>query len=219
MSASEERKTPQIKCRTDGPYVLNDLIPRTVDYVQNQQGERYTRTVSASLCRCGASKNKPFCDGSHRKIGFTDENTADKSLDKRKDYVGKHITVHYNRALCSASERCVKGLPTVFKSKGDPWIIPDADELDKIIETVKRCPSGALSYSIDGVEYRDQERDPMITVTPNGPYEVTGGIELVDPPEPCEGASTEHYALCRCGASKNKPYCDGSHWDVKFTAE
>ena len=219
MKPSEEHKTPQITCRTDGPYVLNDFIPRTVDYVQNAHGDQYSRTVGVSLCRCGGSKSKPFCDGEHRNIGFTDENTADPALNKRKDYVGQKITIHYNRALCSASENCVKGLPSVFKSDGDPWIFPDADDVEKIIETVKKCPSAALSYSLDGVEYRDQDRSPMMIVSANGPYEVVGGIELVDPPELCEGASTEHYALCRCGASKNKPFCDGSHWDIDFRAE
>jgi len=219
MSSTEDRKTPQIMCRPDGPYVLNDFIPRTVDYVQNAEGEQYTRTVAASLCRCGASNNKPFCDGNHRAIEFTDANTADPALNRRNDYVGAKLTVHYNRALCSASENCVNGLPTVFKSEGEPWIFPDDGDMEDVIETVKTCPSGALSYSIDGVEYRDQEREPMVIVTKNGPYEVVGGIELVDPPEPCEGASSEHYALCRCGASNNKPFCDGAHWDVKFTAE
>jgi CDGSH-type Zn-finger protein/ferredoxin len=219
MKSVEERKIPQITCRPDGPYVLNDFIPKPVEYVQNAQGEQYAQTVGVSLCRCGGSNNKPFCDGTHMDIGFTSENTADPSLDKRKDYVGQKITIHYNRALCSASENCVQGLPTVFKSEGDPWIFPDADDVDNIIEAVKRCPSGALSYSIDGVEYRDQDREPMVTVAKNGPYEITGSIELVDPPPLCEGASTEHYALCRCGASKNKPFCDGSHWEVNFTAE
>jgi CDGSH-type Zn-finger protein len=55
----------------------------------------------------------------------------------------------------------------------------------------------------------------MVTVTKDGPYAVTGGIELADVVFG-EGASTEHYTLCRCGASKNKPFCDGSHWHVGF---
>ena len=61
----------------------------------------------------------------------------------------------------------------------------------------------------------EQEREPAITVARNGPYRITGGIDLLDEPWG-EGASTEHYVLCRCGGSKNKPFCDGSHWNVKF---
>jgi hypothetical protein len=99
--------------------------------------------------------------------------------------------------------------------KTEPWIDPDAAEIEAIIETIKKCPSGALSYSIDDVEYRDQEREPMITVTKDGPYAITGGVELMGQTLG-EGASTEHYTLCRCGASRNKPFCSGQHWDTKF---
>ena len=77
------------------------------------------------------------------------------------------------------------------------------------------CPSGALSYTKDGVLYKDRDREPAITVSKNGPYYVVGGIESKDPmgskPE-----SKEHYTLCRCGASTNKPFCNGAHWDINF---
>jgi len=76
-------------------------------------------------------------------------------------------------------------------------------------------PSGALSYSVEGVERRDQEREPAVTVTDDGPYAITGGIELLGVTLG-EGASKEHYTLCRCGASRNKPFCDGSHWQIGF---
>jgi hypothetical protein len=81
---------------------------------------------------------------------------------------------------------------------------------------IQECPSGALSYSIDGVEHRDQDREPTIFVAPNGPYVVTGGPDLPDTTM-AEGASMEHFTLCRCGKSKNKPFCDGTHWSVEFT--
>ena len=77
------------------------------------------------------------------------------------------------------------------------------------------CPSGALSYTKDGVLYKDQDREPAIIISKNGPYEVVGGIELKGSsgakPEP-----EEHYTLCRCGASKNPPFCDGAHTDIDF---
>jgi hypothetical protein len=106
----------------------------------------------------------------------------------------------------------------VFRLNTEPWIDPDAAEAEAIIETVKKCPSGALSYSIDGVEHRDQDREPAITVTKDGPYAAIGGIELMGQ-DRCEGASTEHYTLCRCGGSKNKPFCSGRHWDIGFKDE
>ena len=78
--------------------------------------------------------------------------------------------------------------------------------------------SGALSYSIDGVEYRDQnDRNPMVTVSKDGPYLITSGIELIgDNIQFGDGASKEHYTLCRCGASQNKPFCDGMHKAINF---
>jgi hypothetical protein len=112
--------------------------------------------------------------------------------------------------------RVVKpAVKTVFRMGEEPWIDPDGASAKEIIDTVKKCPSGALSYSIENVEYRDRVSEPMVTVTDDGPYAVKGGIELIGVAFG-EGASTEHYTLCRCGASKNKPFCDGSHWHVGF---
>jgi truncated hemoglobin YjbI/CDGSH-type Zn-finger protein len=97
--------------------------------------------------------------------------------------------------------------------------------MDEIIRGVRDCPSGALSYAIDGVEAREQvdwhcHRDPTIEVTKDGPYRITGGLRLHDHHGEdiarAEGASREHYALCRCGQSQNKPFCSGMHWYVEF---
>jgi hypothetical protein len=100
----------------------------------------------------------------------------------------------------------------------EPWIDPDGAALEAVIETIRRCPSGALGYTVEGTEVRDQDLPPAIGVTKDGPYRVTGGIELVGQAWG-EGASRSRYTLCRCGASKNKPFCDGSHWDAGFQAE
>ena len=95
-----------------------------------------------------------------------------------------------------------------------------------IIRAVRDCPSGALSYAVDGVEARGQvdfagERERSVEVSKDGPYRVTGGIPLVagsgDDEPRNDGASREHYALCRCGQSQNKPFCSGMHWYVDFT--
>jgi CDGSH-type Zn-finger protein/truncated hemoglobin YjbI len=91
---------------------------------------------------------------------------------------------------------------------------------------VRDCPSGALSFGIDDIEARDQVdwhdiRKPGIEVTKDGPFRVTGKIPLTDaagdPVTRNEGSSLEHYALCRCGHSQNKPFCSGMHWYVDFT--
>jgi hypothetical protein len=74
----------------------------------------------------------------------------------------------------------VNNLPSVFRLNARPWIDPDSVGVEEIINTVRKCPSGALSYSLDDVEYKDQnERKPMVTVSKDGPCVVTGGIELI----------------------------------------
>ena len=222
---------PKILPLPNGPYYLiNDMQPKVVYNLQNFKGKPLSTTVGIALCRCGASKNKPFCDGMHNVIGFSsanrtlDENDDTKKTaikDKRRDYPGKEITVHDNRKICSHAAECVNNLSSVFKLGSRPWINPDASKMNDIVDVVRRCPSGALSYSIDGVEYRDPEeqRNPIVTVLKNGPYHITGGIELIgENIQFGEGASKEHYTLCRCGASENKPFCDGAHKSSKFNA-
>lgn len=208
-----EQQKPTIECSPDGPYIVRNL-----ENLQNSRGEPIPTRRTIALCRCGGSSNKPFCDGTHSNIGFSGQKTTDGSKDKRRNYVGKQITIHDNRSICSHAGHCTDGLASVFRMKEKPWIDPDGAEAEAIIETVRQCPSGALSYSIEDVEHRDQEREPTISVSKDGPYHVSGSIEPKDQAWG-EGASQEHYTLCRCGASKNKPICDGTHWQVKFTDE
>jgi CDGSH-type Zn-finger protein len=208
-----EQKKPTIECSQDGPYIVRNL-----EKLQNSRGEPIPTKRTIALCRCGGSSNKPFCDGTHSTIGFSGKKLTDGKADKRKSYQGKKITIHDNRGICSHAGFCTDNLASVFRMDQRPWIDPDGATVEAIIETIKQCPSGALSYTIEAVEYRDQTRDPMIAVSKDGPYYVTGRVELKDQPRG-EGASEEHYTLCRCGASKNKPFCDGSHWNIKFTDE
>ena len=113
----------------------------------------------------------------------------------------------------------------MFRTGAEPFVAPSGGRMDEIIRAVRDCPSGALSYAIDGTEAREQvdwdgTRDPAIEVTKDGPYRVTGQISLIDADGTLEarneGGSLEHYALCRCGHSQNKPFCSGMHWYVEF---
>ena len=202
----------KIACLPNGPYSLSD---EGGAQVMRSSGETFATTGKASLCRCGGSGNKPFCDGTHRKNGFRDDNAADPAKNKRIAYAGKRITIFDNRAVCAHAGHCTDGLAAVFRHHDTPWIEPDAAAVNQIVAIIKICPSGALSYAIEGIEARPPQRSPMVTVTDHGPYEVAGGIEL-EGVQFGDGAPREHYTLCRCGASKNKPFCDGSHWDAKF---
>jgi len=207
---------PKIACLANGPYyLLNDMTAAPVPNLRRANGEPCATVRGVALCRCGGSKNKPFCDGTHGTIGFSDRRLADGSLDRRESYAGRRITIHDNRQLCSHAGFCTDRLASVFRMGKEPWIDPDGAAVQEIVATIRKCPSGALSYSTDGVEHRDQEREAAVTVTDHGPYAVTGGVELLGVAFG-QDASREHYTLCRCGASKNKPFCDGSHWQVKF---
>ena len=207
----------------NGPlYLINDREAKIIENLENSKGERLSNIQGIALCRCGSSKNKPFCDGTHSVTRFSTENANNnnnKTSSRRKSYVGSKITIHDNRRICSHAAECVKNLPSTFRLNQKPWINPDdeATAIEKIIETIRKCPSGALSYSIDNIEYRDYNGEPLVKVSKDGPYLVSGGVELITGEvEFPNYASKEHYTLCRCGASNNKPFCDGSHSTVNF---
>ena len=202
---------PKIVPLPDGPYLVTGA--RSLKGLLD--GKVYELKEKAALCRCGGSSNKPFCDGTHKTNDFSDAKDPDRVPDKRDDYVGDEVMIHDNRGICAHSARCTNTLPTVFKLGEEPWIDPDGDEASKAVETIRQCPSGALSYSIDGVEHRDRDSVPEFLIAPNGPYVIRGGA-VVEGVEWGEGASREHFDLCRCGQSKNKPFCSGAHWYHHF---
>ncbi len=199
-----------IECRPNGPYLVKNL-----ETLRNSRGEGLPTQPVMALCRCGGSATKPFCDGTHKRNGFSGAKLVDGSADKREAYQGGKIVIHDNRAICSHAGHCTDGLAAVFKLRAEPWIDPDGAKAEAIVETIRRCPSGALSYTLDGVAGPQERTDPMITVGKDGPYAVVGVVRLVGEKWGA-GASTERYTLCRCGGSKNKPFCDGTHWSIGF---
>ncbi|MFQ5639644.1 MAG: CDGSH iron-sulfur domain-containing protein [bacterium] len=182
---------------------------------ENSRGEAIKTKKTMHLCRCGVSKAKPFCDGTHNSIQFTDEKSSERPPDQLDKYAGTTITILDNRGICSHAGECTNGLPKVWRMGTEPWINPDGEDKDKIIEIIKKCPSGALSYAIEGTVTNEFSIQPKIHISRNGPFVVRGGVKLEDV-DMGKGASPEHYALCRCGHSGNKPFCDGSHWYAGF---
>jgi CDGSH-type Zn-finger protein/ferredoxin len=202
-----------IKPERNGPYLVSNVTTLT-----NSLGESLPVRPEMALCRCGRSRMKPFCDGSHVDAGFEGSKSPQRVPDHRVDYVGREVTIHDNRGTCCHAGNCTDHLRSVFREHQEPFVDPNGADGDAIIDIVRACPSGALSYSREGIEHRDVDRPPLIYVSKDGPYHVQGGIELLNEAFN-EGASREHYALCRCGQSKNKPFCDGTHWWVKFVDE
>ncbi|MBU2608359.1 MAG: CDGSH iron-sulfur domain-containing protein [Chloroflexi bacterium] len=209
MSEQKDDK-PTIEPTVNGPYRVTNLT----DF-KNSRGETIPTEPEMYLCRCGGSSHKPFCDGTHLKNDFNGDKSPGRVPDKMDDYVGQEITIHDNRGVCAHSGFCTDNSPTVFNMGHEPWIDPDGADTEETAQTIRLCPSGALSYTKDGVLYQDQNRSPAVTIAKDGPHRVDGGIELQDPTG-SKPESKEHYSLCRCGGSKNKPFCDGAHWHIGF---
>ena len=207
---------PTIYPLPNGPYVFKDPPSMSpCSSLRNSRGDPIENQPYVALCRCGGSRTKPFCDGTHLTNGFRSEKAKDRTPDRREDYAAKEVVLHDNRGLCAHAGHCTSGLPRVFREDEEPWIDPNGAGAQEILDVVRRCPSGALSASVRGVERREEGRPARIVVSKDGPYEIEGGIELLGA-EFGAGASRDRYCLCRCGASKNKPFCDGSHWEVGF---
>jgi CDGSH-type Zn-finger protein len=207
MAKKREHKA-SVDCSRNGPYLVRGL-----EYLRNSKGEELQVRKVVALCRCGHSGNKPFCDGTHAKIEFSGERLRKRPPTAKQDrYPGKGITILDNRTVCAHIGKCTDGLPAVWRLKETPWIKADAAEREEIIEVIRQCPSGALSYEGEP----PVDRGVGITVLKDGPYYVTGGFALDDPVTEQTPQDPDEYTLCRCGASRNKPFCDGAHWDIEF---
>lgn len=144
-------------------------------------------------------------------------------------YTNGEITVVWKPKTCIHSTLCWKGLIEVFNPKERPWIKMDGASSGKIIEQVGKCPSGALSYYMNNEPGAEETENKLVAesasilkiqVSPNGPYLIkTDPIAigcLIIHSDGHEETKTGTMALCRCGASANKPYCDGSHRRTGF---
>lgn len=197
----------------NGPLVLKYDGTQSIVF---KDGKRFHAPSPAYLCRCGASKKKPFCDGSHQNIGFTEKKEI--KSETIQNYPGKEINVTFNRSICAGAANCVNMLPEVFsEDDSSDWITPDAADKESIIQIIKTCPSGALSYTIDDKISIDTRTTAKVTIVKDGPYNVEA-VDLKVQSRPTN-ASSSKYSLCRCGKSKNKPYCDYTHAQEKWSDE
>jgi CDGSH-type Zn-finger protein len=212
---------PQISPTENGPYRVTGGLPVRDPANQNLAEGR----VSAMLCRCGGSANKPFCDGTHRSNGFIGTEVADRgpTSSRREVFRAPGITIYDDRSICAHIGNCTDNLAQVFKQRVEPWIDAVGATPEAIAKVINTCPSGALSYVLtedapaEGVG-TEPDRPQEVRPLKDGPYAVTGGVSIVSP----DGLTYEERgrcALCRCGGSTNKPFCSGAHWDRGFTAD
>jgi uncharacterized Fe-S cluster protein YjdI len=145
MSDEAAETRPTIRLERDGPLIVSGLRS-----LRNSRGEPIKAVGSVRLCRCGASRTKPFCDNTHVDIGFSDQKSDERVPDQLDTYDGSEITIRDNRGICSHAGFCTAGLPQVWRSDTEPWIDADGADREAIVGTVRKCPSGALAYVEDG---------------------------------------------------------------------
>lgn len=135
---------------------------------------------------------------------------------KPRNYTGEAVTVTFDSVRCIHAQECIKRLPGVFNLEARPWVQPDAaGSAAELVEVVERCPSGALTYlRNDGGSEETAPAEASITQVPDGPLYVRGTFEFTKVNG--ETVAATRAALCRCGQSKNKPFCDNTHFAVAF---
>lgn len=137
-------------------------------------------------------------------------------MGKIKEYSNGEATVIWEADKCIHSAICAKGLPEVFRPRLRPWIKIDAAKTEAIVNQVKQCPSGALRYYMNGEKESVSESfETKVEVLENGPLLINGPLKVINKDGDEEFKSTTT-AFCRCGASNNKPYCDGAHKKAEF---
>ena len=166
------------------------------------------------MCRCGASSNKPYCDGTHARTEWDDTDNAPEGsyAERTKSYGGDGIEVLDDRGICVHAGFCGNQVTNVWKMAAKT---SDSRIRAEAIAMIERCPSGALSYTVDS-EPIEPDLPVQIAVIPDGPLWVSGGLEVTR----SDGTRLEtrnRVTLCRCGQSGSKPLCDGSHQEAGFT--
>jgi len=222
-------KKGKIIISKNGPYLVSGSLPlgKEISKVGKEEepeqwvkGKQYPIKENYALCRCGQSKNKPFCDGTHASIGFDGTEIASRKpyVEQAEKLEGPGVDLKDAQSLCAAGRFC--------HPKGGTWDqtleSDDPEKKKTAIEQACNCPSGRLvaydkktgkpieckfTHSISLIE------DPQ--AKSSGPIWVKGGVAI----ESEGGKSYEtrnRMTLCRCGRSSNKPFCDGSHIKIRF---
>jgi CDGSH-type Zn-finger protein len=226
---SQNSNKGKIKVTKNGPYLVSGGLPLKKEIiivddehcpVKWQTGKEYPVEETYALCRCGKSSNKPFCDGTHAKTGFTcrDADTQDKYDDQAQKIEGPDLVLKDLPKLCSAARFCHRqaGTWNLTMDSNNPASKKTA------IEEANDCPSGRLKACDKKTgQPIENKREPEISVVEDPDQQVSGPL-WVKGKVPIKSSDGKPYekrnrvTLCRCGKSGNKPYCDGSHIDAGF---
>ncbi len=219
----------KIQIVKNGPYLVSGNLPMrkqtvgtnsTGESVKWIEGQAYPDQATYALCRCGQSAKKPYCDGTHAKVGFDGTETASRETYQIQASVMRGPTMSLTdvEVLCAFARFC--------DPHGQVWnLVNETDNpvaKKNFLKQVGDCPSGRLvawdNSSGKAIEPKHEASIGLIEDPVNqcaGPVWIRGGVQLI-------GSDGFHYevrnrvTLCRCGASKNKPFCDGTHASIKF---
>ena len=220
---------PRIKITANGPYLVTGNVPIDTQIIgtgadgePNEwiEGDAVEAPARYLLCRCGQSKNKPFCDNTHLAVDFDGTETADRApyAERARVMEGHEVALTDVQELCAAARFChLNG--TVWRQVRH---VQDPAAREQFVRQVGACPSGRLiAWDKETGQPLEPDLPQSIALVQDptkgvsGPLWVRGGIEV-------EAADGEVYevrnrqTLCRCGSSQNKPFCDGSHITVGF---
>jgi CDGSH-type Zn-finger protein len=223
---------PSVQITRDGPYIVSGSLPLSVETIgTNREGEsikwkaggKFPAQAQYALCRCGKSATKPFCDGTHAKVGFDGTETASREtyLDQAKVMRGPAMSLTDAEGLCAFARFC--------DPKGQVWnLVNQTDDpaaRQAFVQEAGDCPAGRLVAwdNATGQPVEPQHTPSAAFVEDpakqcSGPIWLRGGVQVIG----ADGFKYERrnrVTLCRCGASQNKPFCNGAHAAIRFNGQ
>jgi CDGSH-type Zn-finger protein len=222
----------RVKITKNGPYLVSGAVPLSKETIGTNAGGESVRWAPGpsypaqqqyALCRCGHSANKPFCDGTHARAGFDGTETASRQpyLEQAKVMRGPALSLTDVEGLCAFARFC--------DPHGKVWnLVNETDNVtarEHFVRQTCDCPSGRLvAWDNASGQAIEPKYEPSICLIEDpaqnrsGPIALRGGVQLVGT-DGFEYEVRNRMTLCRCGASQNKPFCDGTHASIGFSDE
>ncbi|HEY5556743.1 CDGSH iron-sulfur domain-containing protein [Acetobacterium sp.] len=222
-----DKKTPKIEIVEDGPYIVSGnvnlsekiITPKGIGY-EYKDGRQFPQSEEYKLCRCGKSKDAPFCDDSHEKVGFKGTETASKAkyIDRAEVFEGPGLDLMDDHR-CALARFC-------HTEEGNTWdlleVSDDPKYREAVIKGASECPTGRLVALDKTGKAFEPEYEPSIEILQDPENGASAGISVKGniPIVSSDGETYEirnRVVLCRCGQSNNKPFCDIGHIHTTFS--
>ena len=220
------KEEAKIKILKDGPYLVSGNVPlkekiivEVGSHYEYHAGRKLSQSETYSLCRCGNSNNPPFCDGSHHKIDFDGTEKAEKvPYRERAKQIDGEVVDLLDDHRCALARFC-------HTEKGSTWELVRSSAVEEnkqeAIKSTDECPAGRLTVVDKEGKIVEKDYEPQIEILQDGEYGFGAGIHvkgkiLIESADGSYYQKRNRITLCRCGKSRNKPFCDGCHLKFKF---